>query len=52
MRTLHDVVKAYDVRGLVGEQIDEAVTWALGVAFAELLIGEGQVPQAVGWTSS
>ena len=35
MRNLSDVVKAYDVRGLVGEQIDAAVTRALGTAFAE-----------------
>ena len=34
-RDLSDVVKAYDVRGLVGEQIDAEVTRALGVAFAE-----------------
>jgi len=33
--TLTDIVKAYDVRGLVGEQLDAAVSWSLGAAFAE-----------------
>jgi phosphomannomutase len=33
--TLTDIVKAYDVRGLVGDQLTPAVTWALGAAFAE-----------------
>ncbi|MFN8079491.1 MAG: phosphomannomutase/phosphoglucomutase [Kineosporiaceae bacterium] len=37
---LSDVVKAYDVRGLVGEQLDAAVTRALGVAFAEEVAGD------------
>ena len=32
---LSAVVKAYDVRGLVGEQLDARVTRALGAAFAE-----------------
>jgi len=32
---LEDFVKAYDVRGLVGEQLDRSVAWALGAAFAE-----------------
>ncbi len=34
-RSLAHVVKAYDIRGLVGEDLDEAVTYALGAAFAE-----------------
>ncbi len=33
-------MKAYDVRGLVGEQIDAEVTWALGAAFAEEVASE------------
>jgi phosphomannomutase len=40
VRTLSDVVKAYDVRGLVGEQIDASVTRALGTAFAEEVTGD------------
>jgi phosphomannomutase len=35
MTDLADIVKAYDVRGLVGEQFDAAAAWALGAAFAE-----------------
>jgi phosphomannomutase len=35
MPNLTDIVKAYDVRGLVGEQFDAATAWALGAAFAE-----------------
>ncbi|KGN40853.1 phosphomannomutase/phosphoglucomutase [Knoellia aerolata] len=39
---LSDFVKAYDVRGLVPEQLDVDVAWALGAAFAEVVIlGEG-----------
>jgi phosphomannomutase len=34
---LSGVVKAYDVRGLVPEQIDETTTRALGAAFADLV---------------
>ncbi len=39
----HDLtalVKAYDVRGLVGEQLDASVARALGTAFAEEVSGE------------
>jgi phosphomannomutase len=32
---LTDIVKAYDVRGLVGDQFDAPTAWALGAAFAE-----------------
>lgn len=35
MHTLTDIVKAYDVRGLVGDQLDASVAWSLGAAFAE-----------------
>ena len=34
-------VKAYDVRGLVGEQLDETVARALGAAFAEGVASRG-----------
>ncbi len=43
------VVKAYDVRGLVGEQLDEDVTWALGAAFAEELSGDDVTGVAIGY---
>ncbi|WP_353950818.1 phosphomannomutase/phosphoglucomutase [Knoellia sp. S7-12] len=35
---LSDFVKAYDVRGLVPEQLDVDVAWALGAAFAEVVV--------------
>jgi phosphomannomutase len=33
---VHHVVKAYDVRGLVGEEIDESLVADVGAAFARL----------------
>jgi phosphomannomutase len=45
-RDLSALVKAYDVRGLVGEQLDETVARALGAAFAEEVATEG-VPRVV-----
>ena len=51
MRSLENVVKAYDVRGLVGPEIDADVTRALGVAFAEVVVvpeaPDGATPRAV-----
>jgi phosphomannomutase len=38
-RSLADVVKAYDVRGTVPDQLDADVARALGVAFAEVVVG-------------
>lgn len=38
---VHRVIKAYDVRGLVGEEIDEAFVADVGGAFARLLRSEG-----------
>ena len=37
---VHAVIKAYDVRGLVGEQIDEAFVRDVGGAFARLVRDE------------
>ena len=37
-RSLSDVVKAYDVRGIVPDQLDARVTRALGAAFAEVVV--------------
>ena len=37
MPTLSDFVKAYDVRGLVPEQLSPAVARAIGAAFAEII---------------
>ncbi len=44
MQRLSDIVKAYDVRGLVPDQLDARVARALGAAFAEVVIG----PEAAG----
>ena len=46
---LADVVKAYDVRGLVPEQLDAEVCRALGSAFAQVVaVPEGEVGVVVG----
>lgn len=39
--TVRRVVKAYDVRGLVGEELDEPLVAELGAAFAKLMRAEG-----------
>lgn len=52
MRTreqLDAVIKAYDVRGVVGEDIDEAFVRDTGAAFASVLRGEGESTVAVGY---
>jgi phosphomannomutase len=46
--TVHRVVKAYDVRGLVGAEIDEPLVTDLGAAFAKLMRGEGVDQVAIG----
>ena len=35
------IVKAYDVRGLVGDELDDEVTHALGAAAAQVLVPDG-----------
>ena len=46
---LAEFVKAYDVRGLVPEQLDVDVAWAIGAAFAEVVISrEGGTGCVVG----
>jgi len=42
------VVKAYDVRGLVGEEIDESFAADVGAAFARLMRHEGSRRVAIG----
>ncbi len=39
MRDLSAIVKAYDIRGVVGEQLDEDLVRAFGAAFAHLVGG-------------
>ncbi|MGH3536149.1 MAG: phosphomannomutase/phosphoglucomutase, partial [Pseudonocardiaceae bacterium] len=37
MPDLSAIVKAYDIRGIVGEQLNSAVVHDIGAAFAELI---------------
>jgi len=46
--TVHRVIKAYDVRGLVGEEIDESLTAEIGAAFARLMRAEGARQVVIG----
>ena len=45
MPSLSSIVKAYDVRGLVPDQLDEDIARALGIAFAQVV---GVADAAVG----
>ena len=44
---VHRVIKAYDVRGLVGEEIDERFVADVGGAFARLVRDEGETVEQV-----
>jgi phosphomannomutase len=46
---VHHVVKAYDVRGLVGQEIDESLAVDCGAAFARLMRDEGARQVAIGF---
>jgi phosphomannomutase len=46
---VHRVIKAYDVRGLVGEEIDESFVTDVGAAFARLMRGEDARQVAIGY---
>ena len=46
---VHRVIKAYDVRGLVGTEIDESFVGDLGAAFARLMCSEGAHQVVVGY---
>ncbi|OBB11218.1 phosphomannomutase/phosphoglucomutase [Mycolicibacterium setense] len=46
---VHDVIKAYDVRGLVGSQIDEAFVSEVGGAFARMVRAEGAEQVVIGY---
>ncbi len=41
MPDLSSIVKAYDVRGVVPDELDETIVRAIGVAFARLVAAEG-----------
>ncbi|QYH20152.1 phosphomannomutase/phosphoglucomutase [Corynebacterium aquatimens] len=47
--SLDKLIKAYDIRGVVGESIDEGVAERIGAAFAHILYGEGERRIAVGY---
>jgi phosphomannomutase len=46
---VHRVIKAYDVRGLVGTEIDESFVRDVGAAFARLMRSEGARRVAIGF---
>ncbi len=46
---VHQVVKAYDVRGVVGAEIDESLAADCGAAFARLMRDEGARRVAIGY---
>ncbi len=46
---VHRVIKAYDVRGLVGTEIDEPFVHDVGAAFARLMRSEGARRVAIGF---
>jgi phosphomannomutase len=46
---VHRVIKAYDVRGLVGTQIDESFVNDVGAAFARLMRTEGARQVVIGY---
>jgi phosphomannomutase len=46
---VHRVIKAYDVRGLVGEEINESFVTDAGAAFARLMRGEDARQVAIGY---
>ncbi|MGZ6778463.1 MAG: phosphomannomutase/phosphoglucomutase [Mycobacterium sp.] len=45
---VHRVIKAYDVRGLVGEELDESLVGDIGAAFARMVRGEGATQVVIG----
>lgn len=45
---IHGVIKAYDVRGLVGEEISESLVTDVGAAFARLMRAEGAHQVVIG----
>lgn len=49
IKSVRQVIKAYDVRGVVGEDIDADFVRDTGAAFAHILRGEGETTIAVGY---
>lgn len=48
MSDLSGIVKAYDIRGVVGEQLDEDLVERFGAAFARLVVGEAASAVVIG----
>ncbi len=48
MSDLSGIVKAYDIRGVVGEQLDEELIERFGAAFARLVVGEAASAVVIG----
>src|SRR3954453_16751856 len=46
---VHRVIKAYDIRGLVGEEIDDSFVADVGAAFSRLMRDEGARQVAIGY---
>jgi phosphomannomutase len=46
---VHRVIKAYDVRGLVGDELDESFVADVGAAFARMVRGEGARQIVIGY---
>jgi phosphomannomutase len=46
---VHRVIKAYDVRGLVGDEIDEGFVADVGAAFARMVRDEGARQMVIGY---
>ncbi len=47
VRDLGTIFKAYDVRGIVPDELDEPIAWAIGVGFARFVRGKGATRLAV-----
>lgn len=48
-QTLDKAIKAYDIRGVVGEEITEGFVRDVGAAFAQILRAEGETRIAIGY---
>lgn len=48
MSDLSGIVKAYDIRGVVGDELDAETVAQFGAAFARLVVGEGATGIAIG----
>ncbi len=47
MRDLGQIIKAYDVRAVYPDQLDETLAAEIGAAFVQVLAGDGPAPAAV-----